>query len=204
MKQPIRYFSIGLITASIFLFIVLTFIDQPVSDVDDIPAEELIASIKDQGYHVLSSSEYITLTLDDEQESTDQKKEDKDETQKEEEGKKEKKEEDKEGTQEKDEGKKEKDKEKDKNKDKEKDKEDTTDDKKSDKKVYKYTLKIKENMLGPTISNLLAENKIISDAEEFSRYLETEGYAEFIQLGDFKLTSDMSRYEIAEKIAKKR
>jgi len=57
-------------------------------------------------------------------------------------------------------------------------------------------------MLGPTVSKLLLDHQIIDDAEKFNRYLEVEGYAPYIQIGEHELTSDMSYYEIAEKIAK--
>ena len=74
---------------------------------------------------------------------------------------------------------------------------------KEEPNIHTYTLDVKPSMLGPEISELLEANKIIKDAEKFNRYLELEGYAPYIQLGKQKLTSDMSNFEIAEKIAKK-
>lgn len=191
MKQPIRYFAIGLLTASLVLLIVVSFFDKPDTDVTDLPVEELTEVLQQKGYHVLSSAEYITLSMNSQPEATEK------------EDKKEKK--DKEEKDEKEQDKKDKDQEKDKNKDQEKET-DKKDDKKDDKQpeVHKYTLTIEPNMLGPTISKLLKEHKIIDDVDAFNRYLETEGYAGYLQLGDHKVSSDMSNYEIAEKIARKR
>lgn len=187
MKQPIRYFSIGLITASIIMFIVVTLVDKPkTASPDELDINEMIASIKDKGYHVLSSSEYITLSTKN--------------TQKDNEENEEKPAADKEPNENKA-----KDNEKDKDKnDEKKDENEANDENDAEVEVHSYTLNVKPNMLGPEISELLVKNKIIDNAEKFNRYLETEGYAEYIQLGKFKLNSDMSNYEIAEKIARKK
>lgn len=178
MKQPIRFFSIGLITASIVVFIVITLVDKPETTIqDNMNIDEMIESIKDEGYHVLSSSEYISLSAKKEENEDDQNT-------------------NKETNNNKDNN---ADTEKDKEKPSEKENEENEED-----QATSYTLEIKQNMLGPEISELLAKNKIIGNADDFNRYLETEGYAPYIQLGTFKLKSDMNNNKIAEKIARKK
>lgn len=181
MKQPIRYFAIGLLTASLVLLIVMSFFDKPNADAEEQPVDQMIATLQKEGYHVLSSADYITLSINGEPKDTEKDKEEN------------------------------ADKDKDTKKDKDKDK---TDDKDADKEtdqpeveepeVHKYTLTIEPNMLGPTISKLLKENKIIDNEDDFNRYLEKEGYAPYLQLGDHKLSSNMSNFELAEAIARKR
>lgn len=179
MKQPIRYFAIGLLTASLVLLIVVSFVDKPDTDITELSVEELSEALQEKGYHALPSDEYISLSMNKQPEEEEEQK----------------------------------DKDKDKDKDEKQDKEEEekeAEDKEADKKdeeqsdVQKYTLNIEPNMLGPTISKLLKEHKIIDDEDAFNRYLETEGYAGYIQLGEHELSSDMSDFEIAEKIAKKR
>lgn len=181
MKQPIRYFSIGLLTASLIILIVVSLFDKQDDHANEGSVDEMIATLTDEGYHVLSSSEYISLSV-----ATDSQ--DSNET---DEGEVENKEE--------------------KNSNEEPDEVDTKDADATEgeedeevEEIHKYTLTVEPNMLGPTVSQLLQDNNIIDDADEFNRYLETEGYAPYLQLGDHELTSDMSNYEIAEVIAKTR
>src|SRR5690625_2709210 len=186
MKQPIRYFSIGVITATVILFITFSFFYQPNhSSSGNHSTSDMIDQIEAEGYHVLTESEYITYSVNkdnQEQDNNDTEnktskvdeeknsnKTDKDENSQEEESKKEDKTEEKlEETEE--------------------------------PNVNTYTLIVEPNMLGPNISQLLLDHKIIDDAEKFNRYLEIEGYAPFIQIGEHKVSSDMTYYEIAEKI----
>lgn len=178
MKQPVRFFAIGLITASITLFFVMFLIDKPeVATDNEMDIDEMIESISDQGYHVLSSSEYISLSAKNDSEGNMDEKEEIDEA-----------------TENKDQD----------NEEQKTNNEANEEEPKEEDEVFKYTLKIKPNMLGPEISEILNDNKIIDDSDEFNRYLEKEGYAPYIQLGDFKLNSDMSHFEIAEAIARKR
>ncbi|WP_106497138.1 hypothetical protein [Lentibacillus sp. Marseille-P4043] len=177
MKQPIRSFSIGLFTASLILLIVFLFVDDSKSKTDDIAADDMIEALKEDGYRVLSESEYISLSVNDS---------DKDKTEEEKE--------DKQATEQKDNEKAEKEENKVDNDSKEE---------KEEKEAKKtYSLTIKSGMASSEISNLLVENDIINDAGKFSQYLEEEGYAKKVQLGKFKVSSDMSNYEIAEKITK--
>lgn len=167
MKQPIRFFAYGLLTASIIIIIFINFFQ---SDSEAMPStDEMIEVIKEEGYHVITQEEYISLSVkaDANGEEVADEEKPKDEA-------KDKKE-------------------KEQNKDESEPNEDD---------IHTYTLTVKENMLGPDISKLLAENKIIKDADEFTKYIDKKGYAPYIQLGDHKLTSEMNHYEIAETITK--
>lgn len=181
MKQPIRYFSIGLLIASLIILIVVSYFDKSDDLANKGSVDEMIAALKDEGYHVLSSSEYITLTVaseaQDEDEAENETKEDDSQEQ-------ENTENDSEVTED--------------NEVEEEQEEENAE------AVQKYTLTIEPNMLGPTISQLLADNNIIEDADEFNRYLEVEGYAPYLQLGEHDVSSDMSHYEIAQAIARAR
>lgn len=188
MKQPLRYFSIGLLTASVILFVFYQFLgSKELTEEESI--DEMIANIETEGFRVIPESEYIALSVfkhEDDKEQSDND-EDKDES----------KNKEKEITEQKKE-KKESDKKDDKASEKEEDKKE----KKEKKKAESYTLTIKENMMPSTISELLAENKIIKDATKFSQFLEDEGYSPRVQIGKHKLNSDMSHREIAEELIK--
>ncbi|MGY0692912.1 hypothetical protein ACW2QC_09015 [Virgibacillus sp. FSP13] len=177
MKQPIRSFSIGLFTASLILLIVFLFIDDSKNNTDDIAADDMIEALKEDGYRVLSESEYISLSVNDNgKDTTEEEKEEQPATEQKDNEKAEKEE----------------------NK-----ADDNSKEEKKEKEAKKtYTITIKSGMASSEISNLLVENDIIDDADEFSQYLEKEGYAKKVQLGKFKVSSDMSNYEIAEEITK--
>src|SRR5690625_416112 len=185
MKQSIRYFAVGLLTSSVILFFAFSFMVESAIKVEDGSSEELIEAVEADGYHVLSSSEYISLsTKATGEEESEEETDDKDDADKKEEKV----------------DKKSKDEKKSKKTKKKSDKKD----KKDKDKVHKYTINIKENMLAPTISDLLKQNKIIDNAADFNKYLEDKGYAGYVQLGKHKVNSDMSYKEIAEEIAKKK
>lgn len=57
-------------------------------------------------------------------------------------------------------------------------------------------------MASSDISALLAEQNIIDNASEFNRYLDEHEYSLYVQIGTFEVSSDMSFYEIAERIAR--
>jgi len=183
MKQPIRYFSIGLLTATIISLITFLFLYEPTSDGTDFSIDELITEIEKEGFYVLTESEYISYAVqkdqlkdnnddEDEQESEDNSNDvvenDENDTSNENNG------------------------------------EENDENSAETEEVFTYTLVVEPNMLGPTVSQLLLDNNIIDDADAFNRYLEEEGYAPYIQIGEHKLSSDMSFYEIAETIARSR
>lgn len=167
MKQPIRLFSIGLFSASLIALIVLLFIDDAKSNVENVSTDDMITALKDDGYRVLTEPEYISLSVND---NNDKKAEDETDQASEE-------------------------------KQEDADKK-ATEDKKKDKEEKTYTIKIKSGMASSEISDQLAENDIINDADEFSQYLKEEGYETKVQLGKFKVSSDMNKKEIAEELTK--
>lgn len=89
-----------------------------------------------------------------------------------------------------------------KNNDKDKDKNEEVDKKDEETKTIKYTLHIKDGMLSSEIGDLLEQNEIIDDGDKFNSFLEDEGYSSGVQLGNFKVNSDMNFKEIAKKFTK--
>src|SRR5699024_10351706 len=196
MKQPIRFFSIGLLIASLIALIVFSLTDTstPKTTTNELSTDEMINALEVEGYHVLTSSEYIKLSVGKDSNKDDVPKDKDKDKNKDDEKDKDK---DKDGT---------KDDAQDKDKDKNKNDDEPTpdnDDASQDNETTSYTLKVEPNMLGPDVSKLLLDNNIIDDAEAFNRFLEVEGYAPYIQLGDHKVTSDMDYKQIADTIANK-
>ncbi|SLL32665.1 YceG-like family [Mycobacteroides abscessus subsp. abscessus] len=68
--------------------------------------------------------------------------------------------------------------------------------------IYSYTLKVKSGMSISSIAELLYENKIIKDPKNLETYLIDNDYHKKIQVGSFRLTSEMSNKKIAEKLTK--
>src|SRR5699024_7950645 len=180
MKQPMRYFSIGLLTASVILLLSFYFFDNSTTGTDDLPVEEMIEAIKADGYHVVSEKEYIALSVNDEDDN--KAKDNKEDKNKNEEDKKKEEEYDKKTY-------KNNNKKKNNNKERKKKKEkDKIQEEESEKKTY--TINIKSGMLPSEISEILAENDINKDADKFDQYLEKEEYSPYIQLGKHKLNSE--------------
>src|SRR5690625_2985467 len=179
MKQPIRYFAIGLLTASLLLFIAYYFF-KPDAQTATESVDDMIIAIEDEGYRAVTESEYISLAVSDE--ASDEQSENEDEESQDEEKKEDDETENKENKDQ-DSGDKEE-------QEKEEEEEETT----------TYTLVIEEGMVSPTVSDLLEDNDIIENSTDLNSYLEDEGYSEYIQLGEFDLTSDMSIAEIAKEI----
>lgn len=174
MKHLLRSFAAGLFSAGVIMLAAYYFSEE---SREELTADEMIPIVEEEGYHVLTSDEYISLAVQpkDKEENTEEKAETKQEDKKEKAENKEKEER----------------KEEEKNNEKKEDKQPET---------SSYTLQIKPGMLTPEITELLEENKIIDDAAKFNRYLEEHEYSPKIQIGNFKLTSDMDYYQIAETI----
>ncbi len=77
-------------------------------------------------------------------------------------------------------------------------KEEQEEPKEEKKETYSYTLKITSGMSISTIAELLFNENIVKDQEEFETYLIDNDYHTKIQVGSFRLTSDMSYKKIAE------
>lgn len=186
MKQPIRFFSIGMLFSTVVLMLFFFYLDEDI-DAKNIPAETLIQALKEKGYHAVPEDEYIEFSLA-KKEKADQEAAENEDTDTNQAADETATENDEEQTAQADD-------------------ESATnqeENKQEDQKVYTYILKVEPNMMGPTISQLLADHKIIDDPQAFSRFLEDEGYSRYIQLGEHTLTSDMSFKEIAETIAKRK
>src|SRR5690625_4319411 len=62
MKQSIRFFSIGLLTASLLLLGFYYFLNDSVAS-SDIPVEDMIAEIESNGHRVITEKEFIAYTI---------------------------------------------------------------------------------------------------------------------------------------------
>ncbi|WP_368652087.1 hypothetical protein AB4Y30_09955 [Ornithinibacillus sp. 4-3] len=186
MKQPISFFGIGIITACFVFLIANFFIDDTAETAEELSYDELVAAAQKEGYRVISEDDYISMTVN--KNGNDEKAEDEanDENQDTEEENK-------------DEDAAKEDEEKEEKKKEEKKKEE---EKKEEPKKFK--LNVKSGMLSPEISQILEDNDIIDDASAFNRFIEDEGYATYIQLGEHELTDQMTDEEIAVVITKNR
>lgn len=63
-----------------------------------------------------------------------------------------------------------------------------------------FTLTISRGMTSIDISQILYENNIVDNAEQFNQFLEQNGYSRRIQLGENELHSNMNYTEIANVI----
>lgn len=78
----------------------------------------------------------------------------------------------------------------------------TETDKADSNQPVSYKLKIKSGMNPAEIAETLAKQKIIKDKDEFEAFLIDNDYHTKVQVGTFRVYSDMSFREIAEKITK--
>ena len=76
------------------------------------------------------------------------------------------------------------------------------DQKKSKPKIYTYSLKVNNGMSISSIAALLSKEKIVKDQQEFETYLIDNDYHTKIQVGSFRLTSEMTFKQIAETLTK--
>ncbi|MFD1363050.1 hypothetical protein [Lentibacillus salinarum] len=173
MKQTIRSFAFGLLTAGIIVLGAFYFAGESQTGAEEIPTEDMIEIVESEGYHVLTESEYIAVSVesDNENDSGDNKNEEN---------------EDASGSGETDE-----------NNDAADNEEDDTND---EDEPTTYTLTIESGVAPSEISQTLEENDIIDDADALTQYLEDEDYSELVQLGEFELSSDMDHHGIAETI----
>lgn len=172
MKQSLRFFSLGILASALLLLGYTLFFGGDLKQADS-SVEEMSDSLSEQGYRVVSEDEYIKYTMDKEQ-STDTKESDKSDKKDEKEAKQKK--------------------EKENNDDKE-----DEEDKNKDKKKEKATIKIDSGVVAPDIADDLVDEKIIKkdERDDFVEYMDGEGYSEEVQLGKFKVDSDMDFKELA-------
>ena len=60
------------------------------------------------------------------------------------------------------------------------------------------TIKVTAGMYSETVSQMLQDTGLVKSADEFNSFLMKNGYADRIEVGEFKLTSDMSFEEMAK------
>ncbi|WP_255259832.1 hypothetical protein [Lentibacillus sp. CBA3610] len=178
MKQTVRSFAIGLLTAGIILLGAYYFAGDSQTEAEDIPTEDMIEIVESEGYHVLTESEYISVSVesdDNTEENNDTNNENNNEAEQS-------------GSDET-----ESDNSNDGNNEQENNSDDTSED-----SPTTYTLTVESGVAPSEISQTLEENDIIDDADAFTEYLEDEDYSQLVQLGEFELSSDMDHNEIAE------
>ncbi|HLQ74060.1 MAG TPA: hypothetical protein VK125_07495 [Bacillota bacterium] len=182
MKQPLRYFSMGLLAASVVLIIIFIVISNMGSDKNKMTTDEMIDALTDDGYRVLTDSDYMTLALSGEQNDEEEDAKEENDEENKDDAAEENEESDEEASE---------------------DDSDSEEDSDEQTKKTEYTINIKENMLAPEISKVLKENKIINDADKFTKYLEDEGFSQYIQLGKHEVNNEMSERELAKALTNK-
>ena len=188
MKQSIRFFSIGLLTASLVLLGFYFLIGDKKVSSKDVPLEDMIAEIEANGHRVITEKEFIAFTLNNEEEDAN----------KEEEANKKETKADKDKKENSDDKKKKKSKDKKDSSKKKKSKD--KDDKDEKDKVIKAKFTTDDGVVTQDIADILIDEKIIDDRQKFLDYLDDNDYSAYIQIGTFEVTSDMSMKEIAEVI----
>lgn len=187
MKQPISFFGIGIITACFVFLIANFFIDDTAETAEDLSYDELVAAAQKEGYRVISEDDYISMTVNkrgNDEEAEDDANDENQDTEEEVDAETE-----------------------DENTDKDAAKEDEEEKEKEEEKKEepkKFKLNVKSGMLSPEISQILEDNDIIDDATAFNRFIEDEGYATYIQLGEHEVTDQMTDEELATVITKNR
>lgn len=177
MKQQVRFFAIGLLTATLLIFAIYFMTDETDAHLENVPVEEMIEKVESEGYRVITEDEFISYSFyleeknQEEAENEEEAKDDKDKNNKKERNNKNEEE------------------------DEESDEEDETKD-----EVKKISFRVQEGFVSKDIADILEDNDIIDDSAEFVEYLEDNDYSPYLQLGTFEVTSDMNYKEIAETI----
>jgi len=193
MKQSLRFFAIGLLTASVLLFGYYFFLDDSTQSNDELTVDELVSALEDEGYRAIPESDYVAFSFFKEEEMKSDEEDGKEEKPK-------KNEKEKDNNEDKNKDKKDKKKEdkKDKNENVNDDK--NADNNNNDDDVIKHTFTTGEGVVSQEIADILIEEKIIDDRKKFLDYLDDNDYSSKIQIGKFTVSSDMSMKEIAEVI----
>src|SRR5690625_5206725 len=71
MKQFFRFFSLGLFVASLIIFIFYNYFEEPEANPNDFSKEELVEIIEDDGYRVITEEDYISYTLNEDENNKD-------------------------------------------------------------------------------------------------------------------------------------
>lgn len=193
MKQTVRSFSVGLLTAGVIMLIGFYFFSSESAQTKELTVDEMVPLVEEEGYRIISEEDYISLSVkndnisgneeeaeEETEESTDDS-EDSEDNADEEDNNREDNDSDGES---------------------EEEEEEENEEEEEEEEITTYTLNIESGMTTSEFSSLLEDNDIIDDAAEFNRYIEDEDYSQRVQIGEFELTSDMSMYEVAEAITR--
>lgn len=175
MKHYIRSFGLGLLVSGLLMLAVYYFFDDSINASKNLSVDEMKETMAEKGYRVMSEQEYIDLSVSKkEQQNKNEASDNTTADQKEEQDADEKA-------------------------DKDAEKEKAAEKKeKAKKETKKYTLHIKSGMPASEIGEMLEENGIIKDADKFNAYLEKHDYSPRVQLGKFKVNSDMDFQQLAK------
>jgi len=173
MKYYIRAFAIGLFTASAALLIIYFAAGGTTGNAKSMSRTEMTDKLKEQGYRVVTESEYITLKVkkDEQRQSQNGQTKTQDKAEK-------------------------------KNAKATKDPAKADKDDKEKQESKTFTLHIASGMATSEISEMLQDNGIIKDANAFDKYLEKHNLAKYIQLGKHTLSSDMDQAAVAKELTK--
>src|SRR5699024_6437755 len=160
----IRTFSVGLFIASLILMITFLFSNSSLNNRENLSDEEMVDHLKDSGYRVVTESEYISLSV-----QQDKNKDQKTNKKKNYQDKKEEKKENK------------------KNKDQAEHKQNNKD-KDEKEKTKSYTIENTSGMAISEVTNQLENDGLIKDARKYDQYLKKHDYEKYIQLGKHKVT----------------
>lgn len=171
------------------MLIMYTITDDSSQAVDQLSVEELSDALEEKGYRTISQDDFISYSVYlDEQKKAAQEEGNESKEVKDSKKKKKEKSDDDDKSQSKSKDKKDKDDQKKKKKDKK--------DKKDKKKSA--TIKVEQGYVSQDIGEALKNENIIDDVDKFVKYMEDNGYSENIQIGSFKVNSDMSLKKLAE------
>src|SRR5699024_11033702 len=178
----------GLLTASIVILIMFLITDDSSQAIDSFSVEELSSALEDKGYRTISQDDFISFSVYLDETKT------KDKDEKDQKAKSDKQDKDKDSDKEKEKSKEKGDTDKEQTEKKEQGKKDD-DEKEKPKSV---TITVKEGFVSQDIGEALKDKDIIKDSSDFVKYMEDNGYSAYIQIGKFKVNSDMSLKELAE------
>ncbi|GIO23128.1 endolytic transglycosylase MltG [Oceanobacillus sp. J11TS1] len=182
MKQHVRAFAVGLLTSGILLLAIYIFGNNSSGNLEDMDPEELISTLENHGYAVLTQDEYIAYSVNQEtsDENDSEAKEDSEAANDSDENKDEDSNDEKSSE----------------NENSDDNDSESSEDEESDVIDVEVTL---ENGMPPSnISDSLEEAGIIDDAREFNDYLEDNDLSGSVKPGTYKVDSEMSFSEIAE------
>lgn len=170
MRQQIRFFALGLLTAALLIYAFYVLSDETNVQVENIPTDTLVSQLESDGYRVITEEEFIDYSFYQEEKKNNDH------------GKNTDKEDDKEVNE------------------MEEQVEEENNDEEEVEEVTSITLSVTQGDVSQDIAEVLKDEGMIEDEFEFVQYLEDNDYSPYIQLGTFEVTSDMDLKEIAETI----